>query len=299
MTESSGRHRSLVLAVAAASPQAAVDRDEERGEGLARAGGAAIRVSRRRRSSANRAPVPRSAHPGSAAEPLGDRGVEAFEHAGVRHTAACPAPSGALRTGVRLAAQCSRARPDSGAGVGPGTSGESPARCGAACVTRSGRRAGATSVSTAARIACRTSSSGWPDRRRAPSTALVSPGGAAFTSGPHGPCAHSGMLPCLRLRRSSRLRREHLEALREHPAGLGGVDDVVDVAAFGGDVGIREALGVLRDELGPAALRVGRLGELSAVRRSRPRRRGPSRRAPPDGQAKERSVPIDFESMTR
>ena len=58
---------------------------------------------------------------------------------------------------------------------------------------------------------------------------------------------HSGTFPCLRLGSSSRLPRAGRGA-REHLAGLGRVDHVVDVAALGRDVGVRVALGVVVDE---------------------------------------------------
>ena len=69
----------------------------------------------------------------------------------------------------------------------------------------------------------------------------------------------------LALRELLPLGPQQLQAARQHPAGLGGVDDVVDVPPFGGQVGVGETLGVLLDQLGPAGGRVGRGGQLPPV----------------------------------
>src|SRR5205807_3769197 len=58
------------------------------------------------------------------------------------------------------------------------------------------------------------------------------------------------------LRQFFTLGAQHLEALDEHAAGVGGVDDVVDVAPFGSAVGVDVALDVLLDELGLAGFGV-------------------------------------------
>src|SRR5262245_63320022 len=53
-----------------------------------------------------------------------------------------------------------------------------------------------------------------------------------------------------------------LERGAEHGARAPRLDDVVDVAALGGGVRVREPLLVVRDELGATRVRVLRLGQL-------------------------------------
>ena len=110
-------------------------------------------------------------------------------------------------------------------------------------------------------------------RGQAWSTAAASTASTAGSIGSR--VAHSGMFPCLRLGRSSRLDTQQVEAADQDPPGLGRVDHVVDVAPLGRHVGIGVALGVLLDQLLAAAHRVGRPRPGRAGRRSRPRPRGP------------------------
>ena len=61
------------------------------------------------------------------------------------------------------------------------------------------------------------------------------------------------------------LSDEHLEAAGQHPAGLGRVDDVIDIATLGRLVGVGVPFGVLLDQLGTSCLRVGGLQQVAAV----------------------------------
>src|SRR5687767_4779574 len=72
-------------------------------------------------------------------------------------------------------------------------------------------------------------------------------GGSAVAAAGRGPLQRD--VAVLALGELLALRAEHLEAGDELDAGLGGVDDVVDEAALGGDVGVGELLGVLVDQL--------------------------------------------------
>src|SRR6185436_4851513 len=58
----------------------------------------------------------------------------------------------------------------------------------------------------------------------------------------------------LALRELFALRPQHVERPHEHASGLAWIDDVVDVAALGGAVRVREPFGVLSDQLRTSAL---------------------------------------------
>src|SRR5690606_11581135 len=70
-------------------------------------------------------------------------------------------------------------------------------------------------------------------------------------------------VPVLALRQLLTLRAQHLEPGDELEPGLLGLDDVIDISALGRDVGVRVALDVLVDQLGPAGFGVGGLLELA------------------------------------
>ena len=72
------------------------------------------------------------------------------------------------------------------------------------------------------------------------------------------------MLPCLRFGVRLALRQRRLERRDEHRSRPPRLDHLVDVAALGGVVGVREPLLVLGDQLLAARVGVGRLSELLA-----------------------------------
>ena len=73
------------------------------------------------------------------------------------------------------------------------------------------------------------------------------------------------MLPCLRFGRSTRLVWSSLERVDQPRAGLVRHDHVVDVAALGGRVRVREARLVVVHQLLAALVRGRRLGDVAAV----------------------------------
>src|SRR5205807_6189845 len=74
-----------------------------------------------------------------------------------------------------------------------------------------------------------------------------------------------GHVPVLALGQLLPLAAQHVEAAHGEGAGVGRVDDVIDVAPLGRGPGVDVALRVLLDQLGPPGHGVGGLGQLPAV----------------------------------
>ena len=112
------------------------------------------------------------------------------------------------------------------------------------------------------------------------------------------PNSHSGMLPCLRCGIVSRLLRSMSRAWISRLTRFLRLDHGIDVSTLGGDVGVRELLVVLAQQLGAAS--VGILGgcdllAMDDVDRTLGR---PSPRSHADGHANETSARMCFEFMT-
>ena len=157
-----------------------------------------------------------------------------------------------------------------------GTSGSRPGAAGPPA-RQAPRASGAVRARWARGRAVRTHSSRVIGRRGGPGTerpthaataatmAATSSGGGVGRDGPQlagtGADGHGseGHVAVLALGELLPLGAQHVEGPHEDPPqDLPRVDDVVDVAPLGGDVGVGEALGVLLDELGAPGLGVRR-----------------------------------------